>query len=194
MDLLRYEQTKVAQHQTLLQARAPLGSLPTEYCGILEQILTATHCGTIAVHSRSGRLYLIVEQARAFMSAEGDISVSYSYNEPSGLSYGGRPGGVRISVTREAQLLHYALEGLPRASIKGKYEFPQEHGALLASEILTCWIPFPGGGNNEDVISTIRAAQTVSVESGLFLRDRFFLGGNMLAVPLQALKPLRSCT
>ena len=73
MDGSRYGQNMVMQHQTRLQAKAPIGTVLNEYFGILEQMLTATHHGTMFVHARTGTLYFFVEEAQAFKSSEGDI-------------------------------------------------------------------------------------------------------------------------
>ena len=91
MDGSRYGQNLVRQHQTRLQAKAPIGTVLNEYYSIPEQMLTATHHGTIFVHARTGTLYFFVEEARAFLSSEGDIYLRFYANEPSGV-----PQGVRV--------------------------------------------------------------------------------------------------
>ena len=64
-------------NQTRLKAKAQIGMVLNDYYGIPDQLLTATHHGKMFVHARIGTVYFIVEEAKAFISFEGDSYLSY---------------------------------------------------------------------------------------------------------------------
>ena len=57
MDGRRYGQIVVAQNQTRLKSKAPIGTVLKEFYGIPDQMLTATHHGTMFMHARTDKLY-----------------------------------------------------------------------------------------------------------------------------------------
>ena len=158
-----YEERLEAQHQARLQAKATIGTVLNEYYGILDQMMTAMHYGTMFVHARTGTLYFFVEEAQAFISSEGDIYLSHHANEPWRMPQGVRAAAARVMLTLEQDLSGYRLEALQRGWYLGKFYFPPcpPQGHSLASAFLSGRSPFLGVFNMDDVNNVIRAAQAI---------------------------------
>ena len=59
---------QVLANQSRFPARAPIGSPLTEYYGVEDKILKATHFHSPVVQTRTGTRYFFLEEVQAFMS------------------------------------------------------------------------------------------------------------------------------
>ena len=111
------------------------------------------------VHSGTGRLVLIVEEAQAFSSSGGDIYLSFYSKKPSEVLQETGTLATRVLFTLEEDISLYPVEALRREWFPHKFYISPIQGASLASIFPSGRIPFRGMMNMLNLTNVIPAAQ-----------------------------------
>ena len=107
----------------------------------------------------TGTLYFFMEEAKAIVSSEEHISLSFSARAPSGMAQGSRLAAGRELFTLEEDSALHAVDALRAGWFPGKGYIPAGQRASLASAFQSVGLLFRVMVKMEELTSVILAAQ-----------------------------------